>query len=162
MDLRKIKTLIDLVEESGIAELEVKEGEESVRISRFPTGGMQPMPQFYAPPQPAAMPSAAAAQPSAASGESAAAPAPMAAPAPSGNRHVVKAPMVGTFYRSPSPDAKPFVEVGQTVKAGQTLCIIEAMKMLNQIEADKSGVIVEVVAENEKPVEFEQPLFIIE
>ncbi|MCK9193275.1 MAG: acetyl-CoA carboxylase biotin carboxyl carrier protein [Nevskia sp.] len=162
MDLRKIKTLIDLVEESGIAELEVKEGEESVRISRFPTGGMQPMPQFYAPPQPAAMPSAAAAQPSAASGESTAAPAPMAAPAPSGNRHVVKAPMVGTFYRSPSPDAKPFVEVGQTVKAGQTLCIIEAMKMLNQIEADKSGVIVEVVAENEKPVEFEQPLFIIE
>lgn len=163
MDLRKIKTLIDLVEESGIAELEVKEGEESVRISRFPTGGMQPMPQFYAPPQPAAMPSAAAAaQPSAASSESAAAPAPMAAPAPSGNRHVVKAPMVGTFYRSPSPDAKPFVEVGQTVKAGQTLCIIEAMKMLNQIEADKSGVIVEVVAENEKPVEFEQPLFIIE
>lgn len=163
MDLRKIKTLIDLVEESGIAELEVKEGEESVRISRFPTGGMQPMPQFYAPPQPAAMPSAAAAaQPSAASGESTAAPAPMAAPAPSGNRHVVKAPMVGTFYRSPSPDAKPFVEVGQTVKAGQTLCIIEAMKMLNQIEADKSGVIVEVVAENEKPAEFEQPLFIIE
>ncbi len=165
MDLRKIKTLIDLVEESGIAELEVKEGEESVRISRYPTGGMQQMPQYYAPPQ-MAMPA-----PSASSGVAAApiAPASAAAEAPaapavkvSENRHVVKAPMVGTFYRTPSPGAKAFVEVGQTVKAGQTLCIIEAMKMLNQIESDKSGVVVEILVDNEKPVEFDQPMFIIE
>ncbi len=152
MDLRKIKTLIDLVEESGIAELEVKEGEESVRISRYPTGGMmQPAPQFYAAPQ-APLPPAAAP-----------APAPVAAePKAAETRHVIKAPMVGTFYRTPSPGAKPFVEVGQTVKAGQTLCIIEAMKMLNQIESDKSGVVVEVLVDNEKPVEFDQPMFIIE
>lgn len=162
MDLRKIKTLIDLVEESGIAELEVKEGEESVRISRYPTGGMQPMPQFYVPPQAAmSAPSAAAATapaPTAAPAESPAAPAPKAAE----HRHVVKAPMVGTFYRTPSPGAKAFVEVGQTVKAGQTLCIIEAMKMLNQIESDKSGVVVEILVDNEKPVEFDQPMFVIE
>ncbi len=165
MDLRKIKTLIDLVEESGIAELEVKEGEESVRISRYPTGGMQPMPQYYSAPQ-AAMPAPSA------SASSGVAPAPVAAavseaPAapvakPAENRHVVKAPMVGTFYRTPSPGAKAFVEVGQTVKAGQTLCIIEAMKMLNQIESDKSGVVVEILVDNEKPVEFDQPMFIIE
>ncbi|WP_293374638.1 acetyl-CoA carboxylase biotin carboxyl carrier protein [Nevskia sp.] len=161
MDLRKIKTLIDLVEESGIAELEVKEGEESVRISRYPTGGMQPMPQFYAPPQAAMSAPSAAAAPApaaAAQAESPAAPAPKAAE----HRHVVKAPMVGTFYRTPSPGAKAFVEVGQTVKAGQTLCIIEAMKMLNQIESDKSGVVVEILVDNEKPVEFDQPMFIIE
>ena len=161
MDLRKIKTLIDLVEESGIAELEVKEGEESVRISRYPTGGMQQMPQFYAPPQAAMSAPSAAAAPAAtaaAPAESPAAPAPKAAE----HRHVVKAPMVGTFYRTPSPGAKAFVEVGQTVKAGQTLCIIEAMKMLNQIESDKSGVIVEILVDNEKPVEFDQPMFIIE
>lgn len=159
MDLRKIKTLIDLVEESGIAELEVKEGEESVRISRYPTGGMQPMPQYYAPPQAAmSAPSAAPAPTAAAPTEAAAAPTPKAAE----TRHVVKAPMVGTFYRTPSPGAKAFVEVGQTVKAGQTLCIIEAMKMLNQIESDKSGVVVEILVDNEKPVEFDQPMFIIE
>ena len=152
MDLRKIKTLIDLVEQSGISELEVKEGEESVRISR------QPPQQAYAQPAlvhaPAPLP-APAAPPRAAAAPAAEAPK-------TDNRHVVRAPMVGTFYRSPSPGAKPFVEVGQTVKAGQTLCIIEAMKMLNQIESDKSGVIAEIVAENEKPVEFDQPLFIIE
>ncbi len=161
MDLRKIKTLIDLVEESGIAELEVKEGEESVRISRYPTGGMQQMPQFYAPPQAAMSAPSAAAAPAAtaaAPAESPVAPAPKAAE----HRHVVKAPMVGTFYRTPSPGAKAFVEVGQTVKAGQTLCIIEAMKMLNQIESDKSGVVVEILVDNEKPVEFDQPMFIIE
>jgi acetyl-CoA carboxylase biotin carboxyl carrier protein len=159
MDLRKIKTLIELVEESGVAELEVKEGEESVRISRFPTGAhaMQyAMPQqVYAAPPPAAAPAAA---PTAAAAPA----APAIAAKPAETRHIVKAPMVGTFYRSPSPGAKPFVEVGQTVKAGQTLCIIEAMKMLNQIEADKSGVIVEVLAENEKGVEFDQPMFAIE
>ncbi len=155
MDLRKIKTLIDLVEESGIAELEVKEGEESVRISRYPTGGLAQQvmlpPAGYAP-APAAAPAAAVAAPAAAP--------PSAAPA--SNQHIVKSPMVGTFYRSPSPGAKSFVEVGQTVKAGQVLCIIEAMKMLNQIEADKNGVIAAILAENEKPVEFDQPLFAID
>jgi len=152
MDLRKIKTLIDLVEESGIAELEVKEGEESVRIARLPTGGG--MPTYYMPqPPPAAAPAIAA--PAAAKAE-----APVAPKVET--RHTVRAPMVGTFYRSPSPGAKPFVEIGQTVKAGQVLCIIEAMKMLNQIESDKAGVIAEIVAENEKPVEFDQPLFVIE
>lgn len=166
MDLRKIKTLIDLVEESGIAELEVKEGEESVRISRYPTGGMQPMPQYYAAPQ-AAMPAPSANVSSGVTAAPVAAPAAAeapAAPAPKAaeHRHVVKAPMVGTFYRTPSPGAKAFVEVGQTVKAGQTLCIIEAMKMLNQIESDKSGVVVEILVDNEKPVEFDQPMFIIE
>jgi len=159
MDLRKIKTLIDLVEESGIAELEVKEGEESVRISRYPTGGMAH--QVLLPPggYASGYPSGPAA-PAAAAPAPAAAMAPVAAPAI--NQHVVKSPMVGTFYRSPSPGAKSFVEVGQTVKAGQVLCIIEAMKMLNQIEADKSGVIAAVLAENEKPVEFDQPLFAID
>jgi len=156
MDLRKIKTLIDLVQESGIAELEVKEGEESVRISRFPSGGATQ--QVMLPP--AMMPSAppAAPVPPAPAVGSEAAPA---APAkPSG--HTIKSPMVGTFYRSPSPGAKSFVEVGQTVKAGQVLCIIEAMKMLNQIESDKNGVVSAVLAENEKPVEFDQPLFVID
>lgn len=153
MDLRKIKTLIDLIQESGIAELEVKEGEESVRISRFPSGGVSHqmmLPQM-------AMPMAAGPAP-------AAAPAAVAAPAepakPTG--YTVKSPMVGTFYRTPSPGAKAFVEVGQTVKVGQVLCIIEAMKMLNQIECDKNGVISAILAENEKPVEFDQPLFVID
>ncbi|WP_028080622.1 acetyl-CoA carboxylase biotin carboxyl carrier protein [Solimonas soli] len=146
MDLRKIKTLIDLVEQSGISELEVREGEESVRISRQTMA--VPVQQFT-PAPPAALPAAPA-------------PAAAAPVAKVDNRHIIKAPMVGTFYRAPSPGAKSFVEVGQTVKAGQVLCIIEAMKMLNQIEADKAGVIVEILAENEKPVEFDQPLFAIE
>lgn len=158
MDLRKIKTLIDLVEQSGISELEVREGEESVRISRN-TG---PITQYLsaAPAVPAAAPIAAPAP------AAAAAPAPRTDAAPAkpavDNRHVLRAPMVGTFYRTPSPGAKPFVEVGQTVKAGQVLCIIEAMKMLNQIESDKAGVIAEILVDNEKPVEYDQPLFIIE
>ena len=159
MDLRKIKTLIDLVEQSGISELEVKEGEESVRISRNTgpvTNYMNAPPMMQPAYAPQARPGAAAA-PATARTEAPAAAAPKA-----DNRHTVRAPMVGTFYRSPSPGAKAFVEVGQTVKQGQTLCIIEAMKMLNQIEADKAGVIAEIVAENEKPVEFDQPLFIIE
>ncbi|MES2489411.1 MAG: acetyl-CoA carboxylase biotin carboxyl carrier protein [Pseudomonadota bacterium] len=156
MDLRKIKTLIDLVQESGIAELEVKEGEESVRICR----NSGPMTQYVnAAPMMAAPAALPAAAPAAA--VSAAAPAAPAAPAAE-TRHIVKSPMVGTFYRCPSPGAKSFVEVGQTVKQGQTLCIIEAMKMLNQIEADKSGVVAEVLVDNERPVEFDQPLFIIE
>ena len=150
MDLRKIKTLIDLVQESGISELEVKEGEESVRISRH----SGPMTQYVAAPQALSAPVASAAPASAAA-------TPAATPKAE-TRHVVKAPMVGTLYHCPSPGAKPFVEIGQTVKAGQTLCIIEAMKMLNQIEADKSGVVAEILIENERPVEFDQPLFIIE
>lgn len=154
MDLRKIKTLIELVEQSGISELEVREGEESVRINRH---SPQPAPvQYVAAPAPAAAAPAAGAP-----AAGAPAPAPVAAAKPD-NRHIVRAPMVGTFYRAPSPGAKAFVELGQTVKAGQVLCIIEAMKMLNQIEADKAGVIAEVLVENEKPVEFDQPLFVIE
>jgi acetyl-CoA carboxylase biotin carboxyl carrier protein len=156
MDLRKIKTLIELVEESGISELEVKEGEESVRISRQIAAPMMPA-QYLPAPMPAPAPAPIAA-PAPAAAPVAAAPGPKAAD----NRHILKAPMVGTFYRSPSPGAKPFVEIGQTVKAGQTLCIIEAMKMLNQIEADRSGVVVEALADNEKPVEFDQPLFAID
>ncbi|WP_341918306.1 acetyl-CoA carboxylase biotin carboxyl carrier protein [Hydrocarboniphaga effusa] len=156
MDLRKIKTLIELVEQSGISELEVREGEESVRISRQ-TAPVQYIASAAAPAvQPAVAPAAAPAP----AATPAAAPAPAEAPKPSG--HVVRAPMVGTFYRSPSPNAKSFVEVGQTVKVGQTLCIIEAMKMLNQIESDRAGVVVDILVDNERPVEFDQPLFVIE
>lgn len=144
MDLRKLKTLIDLVADSGIAELEITEGEGKVRIVKF-SQSVQPV--AYAPE--AAAPVAAAPVPAAA-----AAPA-----APAG--HAVKAPMVGTFYRAPNPGASPFVEVGQAVKEGEPLCIIEAMKLLNEIEADKSGVIKEILVENGEPVEYGQPLFVI-
>ena len=147
MDLRKLKTLIDLVAESGIAELEITEGEGKVRIVKF-SQALQPV--AYHQPETAQAPAAAA--PSAAAAEP-------AAPVVSG--HVVKAPMVGTFYRSPNPGAAPFVEVGQTVKEGDALCIIEAMKLLNEIEADKSGVIKEVLVENGEPVEYGQPLYVI-
>ncbi len=151
MDIRKVKKLIELLEESGISEIEIKEGEESVRISR--NGPSMTMPQMqYAPAM--APPMAAAAAPvAAAETETAAAEV---------SGHVVTSPMVGTFYEAPSPGSAPFVEVGKSVKEGDTLCIIEAMKMLNQIEADKSGVIKQMVAENGQPVEFGQPLFIIE
>ena len=154
MDIRKIKKLIELVEESGIAELEISEGEESVRISRHGVAApAQPAPiQYAAAPAPVAAPAPAAA-PAAAAQESAPA-------AVSG--HQVLSPMVGTFYRSPSPDAKAFVEVGQKVNAGDTLCIVEAMKMMNQIEADKSGVVTAILAEDGQPVEFDQPLVVIE
>nr|WP_136250885.1 acetyl-CoA carboxylase biotin carboxyl carrier protein [Ningiella ruwaisensis] len=149
MDIRKIKKLIELVEESGIAELEITEGEESVRIHR---GSSQAQSVQYLPQAPAqAAPAPAAPAPSAAAVEP---------PAMSG--HVVKSPMVGTFYRSSSPEAKPFVEVGQSVKKGDTLCIVEAMKMMNQIEADVEGVVKEILVSNQEPVEFDQPLFIIE
>ncbi len=149
MDLRKLKKLIDLVQESGIAELELTEGEEKVRISRFGASA-QPMmmPQMYQ--VPAAAPAAAPAAPAAVE----AAPAAM-------EGHVVKSPMVGTFYRASSPGAKPFVEVGQSVNAGDTLCIIEAMKLLNEIEADQGGVIKAILIENGQPVEYGEPLFII-
>ncbi|WP_286264943.1 acetyl-CoA carboxylase biotin carboxyl carrier protein [Thalassotalea atypica] len=149
MDIRKIKKLIELVEESGINELEISEGEESVRISR---GGQV----FASAPVMQAAPIAA---PVAA--PAAAVPAVDAGPAAISG-HVVRSPMVGTFYSSASPDSPAFVEVGQHVNAGDTLCIVEAMKMMNQIEADKSGVIKEILASNEDAIEFDQPLFIIE
>lgn len=150
MDIRKIKKLIELVEESGINELEISEGEESVRISRGGTV-MQAAPMMQAAPV-AQAPAAAAAAPTAS--------AEAAAPVVTG--HVVRSPMVGTFYSAGSPDAPAFVEVGQHVNAGDTLCILEAMKMMNQIEADKSGVIKQILAVNEDAIEFDQPLFIIE
>jgi acetyl-CoA carboxylase biotin carboxyl carrier protein len=155
MDLRKIKKLIDLLEESNLAELEIKEGEEVVRLSRVPTGGMTV----------AAAPMALQAAPVAAAPASAAA-APVAAEAaPSGSGlpegHVVKAPMVGTFYASATPGAAAFVKVGQQVKAGETLGIIEAMKMFNQIEADVAGTVQAILVENGQPVEFDQPMFVI-
>ena len=149
MDIRKVKKLIELLEESGVSEIEIHEGEESVRISRN-TQTYAAAPVMQAPV--AAAPVAAAAAPVS---EASATPE-----EPSG--HAVKSPMVGTFYRSSSPGAKPFTEVGQQVNVGDTLCIIEAMKLLNQIEADKSGTIKAIMVENGQPVEYNQPLFIIE
>lgn len=160
MDIRKIKKLIELLEESGIAEIEIKEGEEAVRISRMPAGGafVQPLPPqaWLGPAQPAPIPLAPApvASAPAAAGESAAKPKP--------NEHVITAPMVGTFYACPSPGAKAFVEIGDEVKVGQVLCIIEAMKMMNQIEADRAGRVTSIMARNGDPVEFGQPLFVVE
>jgi acetyl-CoA carboxylase biotin carboxyl carrier protein len=155
MDIRKIKKLIELLEESNIGELEIKEGEESVRIAR--NSGTT---QYFSAPAPAgyAMPAAPAAAPAAAPVAAATA-APAAAPAVTG--HVVKSPMVGTFYRSPSPGSPSFIEVGKHVKAGDVICIIEAMKMMNQIEADKTGVIEAILVEDGNPVEFDQPLVTI-
>ncbi len=143
MDLRKLRKLIDLVQESGIAELEITEGEEKVKIVKG--GGISVSPA----------PGSAPAAPPPAAG------APSAEPEPGQEGHVVKAPMVGTFYRSPSPDAKVFVEVGQTVKEGDTICIIEAMKLMNEIEADAAGVVKAILVENGQPVEYGQALFIL-
>lgn len=159
MDIRKIKKLIELVEESGISELEISEGEESVRISRSaPVASYPVMQQAYAAPmmQPQA-PAAAAAAPAAAPAAAAEAPAKAEI-----SGHIVRSPMVGTFYRTPSPDAKAFVEVGQKVNVGDTLCIVEAMKMMNQIEADKAGVVKAILIESGQPVEFDEPLVVIE
>ena len=151
MDIRKVKKLIELLEESGIDELEIREGEESVRISRHSKTPAQP---YYAPaPAPVAAPVAAPATA-----------APVAAEAPSApalNGHVVKSPMVGTFYRTPAPTSPAFVEVGKTVKVGDTICIVEAMKMMNHITAEKAGVIECILVENGQPVEYDQPLFTI-
>jgi len=152
MDLRKLKTLIELVEASGIAELEISEGEERVRITRTVAAGQQlfapaPLQQQYMASPVAAAPIAAVAA------------APEAPAVAEG--HVVKSPMVGTFYRSPSPGSKQFVDVGQNVNSGDTLCIIEAMKLLNEIDADHTGVIKAILVENGQPVEFGQPLFVI-
>jgi acetyl-CoA carboxylase biotin carboxyl carrier protein len=154
MDIRKIKKLIELLEESGLAEIEITEGEESVRIARVMQGAPV-VTQYAAPPAPAAAAPAPAAAPAAS------APAPAAAPAPR-DENLVTAPMVGTFYASPAPGAKAFVEVGQEVRVGQVLCIIEAMKMMNQIESERAGKVVAVLAKNGEPVEFGQPLFAIE
>jgi acetyl-CoA carboxylase biotin carboxyl carrier protein len=153
MDLRKLKTLIELVETSGIAELEIQEGEERVRITRALAHPPQMMMM-----SPHATPSASAAAPAASAPQVAVPVVPVAAE-PEG--HVVKSPIVGTFYRAASPDAKSFVEVGDTVKEGDTLCIIEAMKLMNEIEADASGVVKSILVENGQPVEFGQPLFVL-
>lgn len=151
MDIRKVKKLIELLEESNIDEIEIKEGEESVRISR---NRNNPQPQYFAAPAPMVAPVAAApAAPAAA--------APVAEAKPVSNGHVVKSPMVGTFYRSPSPGSPAFVEIGKHVKAGDVICIVEAMKMMNQIEADKSGVVEAILVEDGQPVEFDQPLVTI-
>ncbi len=150
MDIRKVKKLIELLEQSDIAEIEIREGEEAVRISRNYPGGAQPQ-YIQAAPPPAAAPQAAASEPK------------QDAPGnglPAG--HTVESPMVGTFYRAPSPGSSAFVEVGQQVKAGDTLCIIEAMKMLNQIESDADGTVAAILVENGQPVEYGEPLFVIQ
>ena len=156
MDIRKVKKLIELLDETGVAEIEIKEGEESVRISRHPSG-VPPM-HMMAPPMTYAAPIAAPPV-AAAAGVPAAAPAASKAPNPD---HAVTAPMVGTFYSAPAPGAKPFVDIGTEVKPGDVLCIIEAMKMMNQIESDKSGVVKAILKENGQPVEFGEALFVIE
>ena len=150
MDIRKVKKLVELLEESGISELEIKEGEESVRISRYSTAPAQAPVNYAAPPAaPAPAPAAPASEEE--SGEEA---------LPSG--HIVKSPMVGTFYSASSPGAKPFVNIGDSVTEGDTVCIVEAMKILNQIEADASGIVKAILVENAQPVEYGQPLLIIE
>jgi acetyl-CoA carboxylase biotin carboxyl carrier protein len=156
MDIRKVKKLIELLEESGISELEISEGEESVRISRHPRMSMQPQiamagPSVQSAPAAATAP-AGPATPATAAGEH----------KPRNDEHTVTSPMVGTYYSASSPGAKPFIELGMEIKVGQVLCIIEAMKMMNQIESDKAGRVTAILAKNGEPVEFGQPLFIIE
>ncbi len=153
MDIRKVKKLIELLEESGIDEIEITEGEEAIRISRASRSLAAPAPVHYA-----AQPAPQAAAPAPAPAPTAA-PEPEKAPEPAG--HAIRSPMVGTFYRSPSPTSPAFVEVGQQVNKGDTVCIVEAMKMMNQIEADKSGTVEAILVENGQPVEFDQPLITI-
>ena len=157
MDIRKVKKLIELLEESGLSELEISEGEETVRISRHPRGGVPTALTVAAPATAVAMPAAASAAPAAATPATAA-----GERKPRIDEHTVTSPMVGTYYSSASPGSKPFVEIGNEVKVGQILCIIEAMKMMNQIESDKAGRVTAILAQNGDPVEFGQPLFIIE
>jgi acetyl-CoA carboxylase biotin carboxyl carrier protein len=160
MDLRKLKTLIELVQESGIAELEVTEGEERVRITRTVPNAAPPMMSYMAP---MAAPMVAASSPAVPGAAAVAAPAPEVTPPPAAPAgHAVKSPMVGTFYRSAAPGSKPFVEIGATVSVGDTICIIEAMKLMNEIEADKAGVVKAILAENGQAVEYGQPLVLIE
>ena len=155
-DIRKIKKLIELLDSSNIAEIEIKEGEDSVRISRHPQGGTPVLsPPFWGAPGYPAGPMSSAPPPVAVPAVTAEAEAPL-------KGHVLRAPMVGTFYRSATPGSKPFVEIGQVVKVGDPLCIIEAMKMFNQIEADHAGVIARILVENGQPVEYDQPLLIVE
>lgn len=154
MDIRKIKKLIEMLEASGIAELEITEGEESVRINRY--GQMPPM---MPPPAPYSMPYPAAPQAPAAAPAPAAEAAPAGKPAPDGK--LIRSPMVGTFYNAPAPDADPFIKLGDDIKAGDTVCIIEAMKMFNRIEADFGGKVVEILVENGQPVEYDEPLFVV-
>ena len=151
MDIRKVKKLIELLEESNIDEIEIKEGEDSVRISRNSGAAVMQAPMAYAPPPMAPAPAVAVA----------AAPAVEPAAAPVSDANAVLSPMVGTFYSSPGPDAASFVEVGQTVRVGDVLCIVEAMKMMNQIEADRAGTVTAIHVENGDPVEFDQPLITI-
>ncbi len=152
MDIRKVKKLVELLEESGISELEIREGEESVRICRYPAGSHGPaVTQFT-------VPGAA----SVAAEHSSPGQEPPASDDATFDGHVVSSPMVGTFYAAPTPDAPPFVAVGQSVAMGETLCIIEAMKILNQIEADRDGVVTAILAENAQPVEYGQPLFVLQ
>ena len=155
MDIRKIKKLIELLEESGIAEIEIKEGEEALRISRMPVGGLAAHQLAHVASLPLNAPLPAPGKAAAPAGE---APAPKA----KANEHVITAPMVGTFYGAPSPGAKAFIEIGDEIKVGQVLCIIEAMKMMNQIEADRAGRVTSIMARNGDPVEFGQPLFVVE
>ncbi len=160
MDIRKIKKLIELLEESGIAEIEIKEGEEAVRISRMPPASSAPSyPQFA---HVASMPMAMSPPLEAPAKAAATQVAEVAVTKPKPNEHVITAPMVGTFYASPSPGAKAFIEIGDEIKVGQVLCIIEAMKMMNQIESDKAGKVTSIMARNGDPVEFGQPLFVVE
>ena len=154
MDIRKIKKLIEMLEASGIAELEITEGEESVRINRY--GQMPPM---MPPPAPYPMPYPATPQAPAATPTPAAEAAPAGKPAPDGK--LIRSPMVGTFYNAPAPDADPFIKLGDDIKAGDTVCIIEAMKMFNRIEADFGGKVVEILVENGQPVEYDEPLFVV-
>ena len=154
MDIRKIKKLIEMLEASGIAELEITEGEESVRINRYGQ-----MPPIMPPPAPYPMPYPAAPQAPAAAPAPAAEAAPAGKPAPDGK--LIRSPMVGTFYNAPAPDADPFIKLGDDIKAGDTVCIIEAMKMFNRIEADFGGKVVEILVENGQPVEYDEPLFVV-
>lgn len=153
MDLRKLKTLIDLVSESNVSELEITEAEGKVRIVKSAPAGFAAPVSYTVAPAPLAAPAVAAAEPQAAV-------VPAAAAEPTG--HIVKSPMVGTFYRSSSPGAKPFVELGDTIKEGETICIVEAMKILNEIEADKSGMVTQILVDNGQAVEYGQPLYVIE
>ena len=152
MDIRKVKKLIELLEESGIAEIEIKEGEESVRISRGTVIKETTVQPLHTAPPPPPVPGADVSEPSTSS----------AIPLADASGQEVKAPMVGTFYSAPSPDSEPFVKVGQTIRAGDTLCIIEAMKIMNPIESDRAGTITAILVENGQPVEFEQPLFLVD
>src|SRR5579862_656055 len=163
MDIRKIKKLIELLEESGVSEIEIREGEESVRIARNgPSDAPAPAGKAQVVTTTAAAPAPTSASQRSASARASAEPVPVAAPTAGAGEHMVTAPMVGTFYSAPAPGAKQFVEIGDEVEVGQVLCIIEAMKMMNQIESEKAGKVKAIMVKNGEPVEFGQPLFIIQ